>query len=281
MAVGCLALAACGKSHEGPDEDDLAGFLEMDLGEGLAADDIEVVAAQNIGDEIEPVYRTRATLDVVLEEDFAQRVDMIGDRPVVKVVAEKGTEYPAELFTRAEPIGDDWTIRRERLRAPNRKGAPLSRFTDYVIEGTPEEKQALEQFKRDEAEAEKRAAARLASARSGFAAQWKASQPLKQRGSVYSYRGQQIGLSFDLKPGEDGFGRGSGRVYDFSDPSVFAQSDVTYTVDDSGDFATVTFLSRAQHDDLGFYVPEGTNFRLTDDGKADMNRGRWSIAMKK
>lgn len=280
-AVLSLALCACGKSFEGPDEGDLAGFLEMDLPEGYEADDIEIVAAQNIGDEIEPVYRTRANLDLVLEEDFAERVDTVGDRPVVKVVAEQGTEYPAVLFTRAEPIGDEWTIRKEELKAGTRKGRPLSSFTDYIIEGSDEEKQALEAQKREDAEAKKKAAERLAAARRGFAAKWTASQPLKRRGSVYSRNGQQIGISFDLKPGEDGFGRGTGRVYDLANPSTFAQSDVTYTVDDSGDFATVTFLSRAQHDELGFYISEGTNLKLTEDGKADINNGRWSIAMKK
>lgn len=281
-AVTTLALSACGKSFEGPDEGDISGFLEMELDEGIDAEDIEIVAAQNVGDEIEPVYRTRANLDLVLEEDFAEMVDRIGDRPVVKVVAEKGTEYPAVLFTRSEPIGDeDWNVRIEKLQVRNRKGRPLSSFTDYIVEGSADEKQAIEDEKREAADAEKKAAERLAAARRGFAGSWKATQPLKRSGSVYSQNGQQIGVSFDLKPGEDGFGRGTGRVYDFADPSVFAQSDVTYTVDDSGDFATVTFLSRAQHDELRFYVTEGTNFKLTDDGKADINNGRWSIAMKK
>ncbi len=281
VAVMSMALCACGKSFDGPDEGDLGDFLEMELDEGIEAEDIEIIAAQNVGDEIEPIYRTRANLDLVLEEDFVERVDEIGDRPVVKVVAEEGTEYPAVLFTRSEPIGEDWTVRIEKLQVRNRKGRPLSSFSDYLIEGSDEEKQALEAQKREDAEAEKQAAERLAAARRGFAAKWTASQPLKRRGSVYSRRGQQIGVSFDLKPGEDGFGRGTGRVYDFADPSVFAQSDVTYTVDDSGDFATVTFLARAQHDELGFYVTEGTNFKLTDDGKADIGNGRWSIAMKK
>ncbi len=280
-AVMTMALCACGKSFEGPDEGDISGLLEMELDDGIEAEDIEIIAAQNIGDEIEPVYRTRANLDLVLEEDFAERVDEIGDRPVVKVVAEKGTEYPAVLFTRAEPVGDDWNVVIEKLQVRNRKGRPLSSYTDYVIEGSAEEKRAIEDQKREDAEEEKRAADRLAAARRGFVGNWKASQPLKRRGSVYSQNGQQIGVSFDLKPGEDGFGRGTGRVYDLANPATFAQSDVTYTVDDSGDFATVTFLSRARHDELRFYVDEGTNFKLTSDGKAEIGNGRWSIAMKR
>ena len=280
LSASVLALAACGPSVEGPGENDIAEFLEMELPEGVDVENIEIVAAQNVGDEIEPVYRTRTKITLELEEDYAERVDTIGDRPVVKVVAEAGTEYEGILFTRGEPIGDsDWSVEQERLQIRSMKGRPLSSFDNYVIEGSAEEKTAREEAKREEAAAEKRAAEELTAARKSFTGNWTASQPLTRNGSVYSSRGQQIGISFNLGANEDGFGKGTATLFDFGNPAISAQVPVNYVVDGSGRFAQVTFLERAAHDDIRTSIGSGTVYRLNPDGSA--NNGRWGIKLKK
>ena len=280
LSASIFALAACGSSFDGPDEGEIGDFLEMELPEGVDVDSIEIVASQNEGDEIEPVYRTRSNITLSLEEDFAEQVGMIGDRPLIKIVAEEGTEYDGILFTRGEPIGDDdWSVESERLQIRNMKGMPLSSFDDYVIEGSDEEKDARETAKREEAEEEKRAADQLASAQRAFVGSWSASQPLTRNGSVFSQRGTQIGISFNLGPNEDGYGKGTGRVYNFSDPSIYAEAPITYTVTGEGDVAQVTFLETARHDELPFYVSSDSVWKLSSDGVVD--GGRWDIKLSK
>lgn len=285
LAVSCaaLALSSCGPSFDGPQTDDIDQFLEMELPEGIDAQDIEIQAAQNVGDEIEPVFRTRSKLSLVLEEDYAERVDTIDDRPVIKITKKKGTELPAILFTRSEPIGDDdWNIENERLEWKLVKGSPVSLYDEPILEGSEEEKAAREAAKKKAAEEEREQQAKFAAAQKAFVGNWKASQPLMNYGSVYSRGGTQIGISFDLGPNSDGFGKGTGRVYDFNKPSVRAQSDVTYTVNENGSLATVTFLSRARNDDLPWYITEGTNFSLNSEGNVSIGGSRrWTIKMSK
>lgn len=285
LAASCaaVALSSCGPSVDGPQSSDIDGFLEMELPEGIDADAIEIQAAQNVGDEIEPAYRTRAKLTLELEEDYAERVDRIGDRPVIKITREKGTQLPAVLFTRSEPIGDDdWSIELERLEWKRIDGSPVSMFEDPIIEGSEEEKQAREAAKKEAAEEERKQKAEIAAAQKAFVGNWKASQPLKSRGSVYVSRGKQIGMSFNLGPNTDGFGKGTGRVYDFNNPQVEAKNDITYTVSEDGQKATVTFLDRTQHPDLPWYISANSNFTLNQQGEVSTGRrDRWTIKMSK
>ncbi|OCC25393.1 hypothetical protein MB02_01680 [Croceicoccus estronivorus] len=277
-------LVSCGKSFDGPNEDKIEEFLKLNLPEGLAAEDVEIQAAQNIGDEIEPKYRTRTKLTLVTTEDFARRTGAIGERPIVKIVKEKGEEIPAILFTRSEPIGDDdWNVEQERLEYKAFSGGAamrLSMFDNYVIEGSDQEKKAISEEKAKEAEEKKRRDAELAEARKAFVGNWKTSKPLMRYGSIYARNGVQVGLSFQLDPGTDGFGTGVGRVYDFNNPSTSAQSKISYTVDDSGGFATVNFINRTQNDAVPFYVSEGTNWRLSKNGDVSIPGNRqWTTHM--
>lgn len=285
LAASCaaFALSSCGPSFEGPQSEDIDQFLEMELPEGYDAQDIEIQAAQNVGDEIEPIYRTRTKMNLVLEEDFAEVVDYVGERPVVKITKEKGTEIPAILFTRGEPIGsDDWKVQSERLNYKRFGGVALSSIENPIIKGSSEEKTAVEAAKKQAAEEEREEKAKIAAAQKAFVGNWKASQPLMTYGSVYSSNGVQVGISFNLGPNNDGFGKGTGSVYDFNKPSVAARSDVTYTVNDDGSLARVTFLSRAQHEAVPWYISQDTSFNLTSDGNVTVGGyGRWSIKLSK
>ncbi len=219
----------------------------------------------------------------MLEEDFAKVEDYVDERPVVKITKKKGTEIPALLLTHGEPIGDDdWKMQIERLDFKIFDGERLSAFENPIIKGSDEEKVAIEAAKKKAAEEEREEKAKVAAAQRAFVGNWKASQPLMTYGSVYSSNGVQVGLSFNLGPNSDGFGRGTALVYDFNKPSVPARSDVTYTVNDDGSLATVTFLSRAQNDAVPWYVSEDTSFNLTSDGNATVGGyGRWTIKMSK
>lgn len=282
MLIAVTALAACGKSVEGPQTDDISELLEMELPEGIDVDDIEIQAAQNEGDEIEPEYRTRSKLTLELVEDWAQAHGSVGDRPIVKVTREAGTEFPAILFTRATPIGDDdWDVEVERLDMKGLKGAPLSSYDDYIIAGSEEEAEAKKELVAREKEEEREREAELEKARSAFAGTWKATRPLTNYGSVFSRNGKQVGVSFDLKPGQDGFGRGTGRVYDFNNPGIYAETDVTYVVRDDGKSAVVTFLDRARNDDVPFWTRQSTNWVLQSDGSAQIEGGSWKIKTAK
>lgn len=286
VLIALALLVGCGKSFDGPGEDKIGEFLKLNLPEGLSADDIEIQAAQNIGDEIEPKFRTRTKITLVTTEDFARRTGSVGDRPVVKIVKKKGEEIPAILFTRSEPIGDDdWNVEQERLEfKPFAGGAAmrLSMFDNYVIEGSDQEKQAIADEKARKAEEQKQHDAELAEARKAFFGTWKTNQPLMRYGSIYSGNGVQVGMSFQLDPGTDGFGTGIGRLYDFNDPSKWAQSKISYTVDGSGNFATINFSSRTQHDEIPFYISANTNWRLSKDGDVSIPGNRqWTTHMSK
>ncbi|PKP95156.1 MAG: hypothetical protein CVT75_03110 [Alphaproteobacteria bacterium HGW-Alphaproteobacteria-14] len=285
LAASCaaLALSSCGPSFDGPQPKDIDQFLEMELPEGIDAQDLEIQAVQNVGDEIEPIYRSRVKVNLVLEEDFATVDDYVGERPVIKITKKKGTEIPAIIFTRSEPLGsNDWKVETEKLQFKSFEGNPVSTFENPIIKGSAEEKTAIEAAKKQAAEEEREEKAKVSAAQKAFVGNWKASQPLMSYGSVYSSNGVQVGISFNLGPNTDGFGKGTGLVYDFNKPSVAARSDVTYTVNDDGSLATVTFLSRAQHEAVPWYVSEDTNFNLTSDGNVTVGGyGRWSIKLSK
>lgn len=280
LSLSVLALGACGESFDGPGESDLQEFLKLELPEGVLIDDIEIVAAKNEGDEIEPSYRTRSKVSLTLAEDFAEQIDIVGDRPVVKIVANKGSDIDAVIFTRSSPIGDDdWDIEGERVQIRTLKGQPLSSFGEYVVKGSPEEKAAREDQKRAQADEERAAAAKLAAAQKSFQGKWAAVQPLTRSGSVFSRNGTQIGISFDLGANDNGFGQGTGRVYNYANPSIFAESPITYVVRPDGTSAQITFTGMARHDDLPFYIASDSSWTLSGDGSVD--GGAWDIMLKK
>ena len=265
---------------EGPDSDKISEFMKMKLPEGLEADDIEIQAAQNVGDEIEPVYRTRVKLELELTDDVAKQVDTVGDHPVVKIVKKKGAEFPAIAFLRSTPIGsDDWKIQMERLEYKQFPGKALSSFDNYVIDGSAEEKKAVEEKKAADAKEKREAEAKLAEARRHYVGNWQATQPMTHYGSVWTRGGHQIGIKLTLAAGDNGFGTGTATLYDFNRPSISATGKINYLVKNNGDSATITHLERIQNPDLPFSASSGSTWRLTSDGEMS-NRG-WKFKLEK
>ncbi len=84
----CVTLAAtlcaCGSNIPGPNSDAIDSSLAMDLPAGVAIDDIDVEVAENVGSEVEPIYRTRSNVVLTLMEDFYEREGTVNDKAIVK-----------------------------------------------------------------------------------------------------------------------------------------------------------------------------------------------------
>lgn len=233
IATCCLAgfLIGCGESVEGPGEDDLARFLEMEMDQGISVDDIDIVAAQNVGDEIEPVYRTRANVDFIRDEDFGEQVGFVDGKSVVKITSRAGEEIPAVLFTRSVPIGEDWKVEMEKVDIASKRGVPLSSFEDYVLEGSAEEKAARVAEKKKMADAESKLKAEQEAAVAAYAGTWSSGKPVSRPGGApWSNGNEPLAISLKLNAAKDNAGTGTMTLRSLSNASNSTTGQITYSV---------------------------------------------------
>lgn len=94
-------MSACG-GPDGPGEEPVTRAVLEELGDGWELDDFTVEASENIGDEVEPVWKMRFRTDAELE-DAVYQADPGGDyagATMMERVADEGRE--AELYGVAE-----------------------------------------------------------------------------------------------------------------------------------------------------------------------------------
>lgn len=271
-------LAACGPKFDGPSEKDIADFLVMQLDDGIAVEGVDIVAAQNVGDQIEPVYRTRSNVELVLEQDFAELVEYVGEQPVVKITVPKGTSVPAQLFTRAEPIGESWDLSMEKIDIRKIKGGPLSNFDDYVIEGSKDEAAARVAQKEMEKQAEREILAARDNARKSFFGTWKTSRPVMGPRGVWQSNGDPLTVEVNFKPGTDGAGTGTMTLKNINKKSDSATGAITYVIEEGEQRAVISVSQNIALPSGDSWITAPSTWYLYSGGRLELsNDKRWNI----
>lgn len=285
-AISLSSLPACSSAPDGASEEQITNALAVELDPGLEVEDVEVKATESLGTEVDPRFRTRSTVTIAYEEDFYRRTGEIDGKPLVEKVADAGDTISGDLITVSTPQGDDnWRVQIERVEFPRIEGKAASQFgnSQFVIEGSEEHQSLSAQVAEAEAQAEAERIQKIADLSAQLAGTWVSSQPMTQDGAVYEHRGLQTGFELALNPTDGTVGTGTAKMYVFSRPTDSVSTDVGYAIDESGDFATVTFNRGAYHRQLRTDAGRRMQWRLTPDGQMRAESGRtvWVSQLRK
>lgn len=282
MVVACaVSLAACGETVDGPPASEIESALKIDMPAGIEVSSVDLEAAENVGSEIEPKYRSRSRIKLRLTEDFYDRVGMVGDTALVKKTASRGDEISGILITQAEPAGEnDWTVDIERLQVPNTRGQAESSFGSggFVLENSDEHKQLVEEETAREAEEQRAQEAEEDAQRRAYFGTWQSSQPALYRRDVYLHDGKQLGVRLVLRAANGNVGEGTALFYAYGGTASGTAVPVSYVIADDLEKVRVTFPQGAEYDGLGIDIGSGVTWSLSKDGTfTNSARGRGSV----
>jgi len=280
------ALSACSSPQEGASDEQISNALAVELASGLEVRELEVVAIESLGTDDSPLFRTRSTATVAYTEDFYREIGTIDGRPLVERVASAGDTISGTVVTTSTPQGDEnWRVRFERLEFPPIAGQAASQLgsSQYVVEGSDEYEAISTRIAEEEAAAEAARLQRVSDLTAALAGRWVSSAPVTRDGAVYEHRGYQAGYELNLEPANGNTGTGTGSMYVYSQPDDSVSTGVGYTIDESGEFATLTFSGRAYHRQLRTNAGRGMQWRLTADGRMTAQSGRetWVAQLSK
>lgn len=284
-AIGCLSLSSCSSGSEGASEEKISNALAVELDPGLEIKDIEIKATDSLGTDVNPRFRTRSKVSVIYTEDFYRANGKLDGRPLVTQVAKAGDTVSGDVISLSTPQGDDWRVQIERLEFPPIQGQAASQFgnTPFLVEGSEEYNATMKKLAEADAKEEAERARKVADLKARLTGAWVSSQPLTKNGAVYEHRGFQTGYKLALNPTDGNVGTGTAKMYVYSRPDDDMTTDIGYAIDESGDFATITFNGAAYHRRLRTDVGRGRKWQLNADGQMSMSFGRdvWLAQLKK
>ncbi|EKE82883.1 LCCL domain-containing protein [Idiomarina xiamenensis] len=281
LFCACLTLVGCSGANEGASADDIEKALMLDLKAGLSVDDVEIQVTENVGDKIDPKWRTRSTVSIRFDEDFFERVGSVADTAVVRKVASAGDTLSGSLITRSTPRGEDnWSVTIERLDMAAIPGNAASQFgvNGFVVEGSSEHETLLAQAEqqRQQAEAERLQAQQQAQAKRQAAIQqlrqqlngtWSATGPMLNNGAIWSNNSaQKMALEVVLPAGDEAIGEGSLVMYDYDSPWIQTVAPMSFKIADDGSAMNINLTRDTRFDALNFTLYRGTDITLNDDG---------------
>lgn len=271
------ALSACSSPQEGASAEQISSALAVELTSGLEVRDVEVTAIEALGTEESQRFRARSTAIIAYTEDFYRENGVIDGRPLVARTASAGDTISGTVVTVSTPQGDNnWRIQFERVDFPSIQGQAASQFgnASFVVEGSEEYQAITTRIAEEEAAAEAARLQRVADLTAALAGRWASSAPVTRDGVVHEYRGFQTGYELELQPANGNTGTGTGSMYVYSQPEDSVSTGVGYTIDESGEFATLTFSGNAYHRQLRTNAGRGLQWRLTADGTMTAQSGR-------
>lgn len=157
-----LTLSAC-SSKPGPTENEIqAELISNHFPAWWTIESFDVTVQENTGTEVEPVITSRFSAEIELQQDLykptatSQPVEAVGnapvrflaDRRVIEVATEASTQTQIFGLARSTRRGEGWDIHVELESRPwHTAGEALADFgTEYVIAGTAEEAELIEQI---------------------------------------------------------------------------------------------------------------------------------------
>jgi hypothetical protein len=286
IVFSAFGLAACGETVDGPPASEIESALKIDMPTGVEVTSVKLEAAENVGSEIEPRYRSRSKVELRLTEDYYERVGSVDGKPLVKKTAERGDTISGVLITQSEPAGDnDWKVDIERLQVPPTRGQAESSFGDEVIEENSDaHKEAIEAEKTKQADEERKAKEEQEASRRAFIGTWTSSQPTLRRDVVYTANDRQMGIKLNLAAPSGDVGTGTATFYTYGNETESVPVPISYVIDKSGDFARITFTERATHQGLSLSIYKDSTWYLREDGTftdSRSGRGTWVSQLSK
>lgn len=284
-AIGCLSLSGCSSGPDGASEEKISNALAVELDPGLEIKDIEIKATDSLGTDVNPRFRTRSTVSITYAEDFYRAKGKLDGKPLVTQVAKAGDTVSGDVITLSTPQGDDWRVQIERLEFPPIQGQAASQFgnSQFLVEGSEEYDATVKKLAEADAKLEAERAQKVADLKARLVGTWGSSQPVTKNGAVYEHRGLQTGYKLNLNPADGNVGTGTAKMYVYSQPDDDMTTSIGYAIDESGDFATITFNGGAYHRQLRTNVGRGRKWQLNADGQMTASFGRdvWLAQLKK
>lgn len=300
ISLLCIGLLiSCSSNDEGASAEQIGNAFAMQLPTGLEVDDVEIQVAENLGTKVEPEFQTRSKVTLRYAENFYEQINtgFKLDKPVVKQISSEGDVITGTLITSSRLNGEKWDVYIEKRNFPPVYGKAESQFgvSGFVMDGSDEHKALIEKFEEDqrvaaelkakkeaeEAEARKQ---RIADLREALTGRWVAKQPAIHNGKVWASRkGGQLGIQLEIEAGEGQVGAGKGILYDYNKPADELIVPISFKIDESGNFAALTFTKDVEHDSLQFGVGPRFQWKMTADGALsfDGTRNEWELVLEK
>jgi len=172
-------LNGCGAGEPGPSEKEIRKAALLEMPGFFELDDFKIEASQNVGTEVEPVYRMRLRGALNLREPLYAVEERVLGQVILAEVLGEGARFGLFGIAEAKMELGKWVIEFEDVKlTPRIAGEPLSSFDggQFVFSGTEDEiklreeqerqreiaqQQREEQLERErQADTERRAAAR-------------------------------------------------------------------------------------------------------------------------
>lgn len=281
-----LSVLGCSEVHEGASENEIRDRLALDLPTGIEVADVEIIASENVGSEVEPIYRSRANVTLRYAQDFYAPTDEynLDDAIMVRELAEEGDELDGDVIAMAILSGrDQWDISIERRNFPTIFGEAESTFgvSKLLIEGTS----AYNRAKREQdafLEKEQREfVAKTEKLKSAFSGQWKSTEPVKYDDRVWKGRDNlTVGYSIRLVRAEDYIGYGEVRMYPFERPSDFVKAELEYELNVPAENISLKFGRSKRHKSLGTFINTST-WEMKLNGSMTQPKGKLTARVSK
>lgn len=276
----------CSQTHEGASEGDIKDRLGLELPLGIEVADVEIVVSENLGTEVEPIYRSRANVTLRYAQDFFVPTDEynLENAIMVRELAKEGDELEGDVIATAILSGrDQWDISIERKSFPTILGEAESTFggAKLLVEGTS----AYNGVKQEQddllEEEERKFVARLEKLKSTFSGQWRSTEPVKYADRIWKGRDNlTVGYSFRLARAEDYKGFGEVRMFPFGNQSDFVKADLEYELDIESETISIKFGRSPRHKSLGTYI-NTRSWEMRKNGSMTQPKGRLSVKVAK
>jgi len=242
MLMSAVVLSGCFKNQIGPTEDDFKTYLEQKFSKGLTITDIEIIASQNLGTDVEPVVKSRIKGEFRLVEDFYKYSNRVSGKDVLVKIADEGTKMDLFGLSVSKLESNIWNIRFTELEIkPDVKGRPLSHWAkgSYVIKGSSEEKALI--IKQEAANAAWRH--KMQTLRTFMTGKWVSQKPIVEHNDQYVSIGGMVGsgtrehiiYSLNIPPGTDLEGTATATLFGSKNLHKPITVEVSYKIFDIGE----------------------------------------------
>lgn len=160
-----FTLTGCFSNKNEPSTKDILSALKFELPHYVEVKDVQVEVSENIGSEVEPQIRSRFKGEIVLTEALYKTKAAILDKEIIEEVVAKGMKFNIYGISSSKYRMEKWIIDFDKLEiSPLVSGRPLSNWktNEYVLSGSDEEGELIEENERQIALRKKQDEARLA-----------------------------------------------------------------------------------------------------------------------
>jgi hypothetical protein len=207
--VGCFG-------GDGPSADKLRSNFLLNahkLGSSVDIGDFNIEITDNVGTEVEPVYKSRIKTTFTIKEPFYKVDSHVDNVAVLVKSAEKDASSAVTLISRSVDHAGKWDIRFEDMQVANSmEGQPLSGYSrqKYVLKDSGEHKALVDKVRAEEeerariaVEEEAKKIQALKDARAKLTGTWVGQKPIIADGEydyiMYKHSSPELKLHYSLE----------------------------------------------------------------------------------